>query len=97
MGGWGSDSCEISRRLFEASRPRLTALLLSRGRPHQPCHSRERQSSFPVSLVLFGMFLRVFPVVGGTAALLLNRTQSGSYQQLSQAIDVARDPIGPAT
>ena len=96
MGGWGSDSWEISRRLFEASRPRLTELLLSRGRPHQSCHSGERQSSFPVSLVLFGIFLPIFPVVGGTAALLLNRTRLGYYQQLSQATEVARDPIGPA-
>jgi hypothetical protein len=97
MGGWGSDSWEIARRLFEAPRPRLTELLLSRGRPHQSCHSGERQSSFPVSLVLFGIFLPIFPVVGGTAALLLNRTRLGYYQQLSQATEVARDPIGPAT
>ena len=97
MGGWGSDGCEISRRLFEASRPRLTELLLSRGRPHQSCHSGERQSFFPVSLVLFGIFLPIFPVGGGTAALLLNRTRLGYYQQLSQTSEVARDPIGPAT
>ena len=97
MGGWGSDSWEISRRLFEASRPRLTELLLSRGRPHRSCHSGERQSSFPVSLVLFGIFLPIFPVVGGTAALLLDRTRLGYHQQLSQATEVARDPIGPAT
>jgi len=35
LGGWGSDSWEISRRLFEASRPRLTELLLSRSRGGQ--------------------------------------------------------------
>jgi hypothetical protein len=97
MGEWGSDGWEISRRLFEASRPRLTELLLSRGRPHQSCHSGERQSSFPVGLVLFGIFLPIFPVVGGTAALLLNRTRLGYYQQLSQTTEVARDPLGPAT
>jgi hypothetical protein len=82
MGEWSSGSWKISRRLFETSRPRLTELLLSRGRPHQSCHSGERQSSFPVSLVLFGIFLPIFPVVGGTAALLLNRTRLGYYQQL---------------
>ena len=97
MGGWGSDSWEISRRLFEASRPRLTELLLSRGRPHQSCHSGERQSFFPVSLVLFGIFLPIFPVVVPTATLLLNRTRLGYYPQLSQTTKVARDPIGPAT
>ena len=96
MGGWGSDGCEISRRLFE-SRPRLTELLLSRGRPHQSCQSRERQSSFPVSLVLFGIFLPIFPVVVGTATLLLNRTRLSYYPQLSQTTKVACDPIGPAT
>ena len=97
MGGWDSDSWVISRRLFEASRPRLTELLLSRGRPHQSCHSGERQSSFPVSLVLFGIFLPIVPVVGGTAALHLNRTRLGYYQQLSQTTEVAHDPIGTAT
>lgn len=97
MGGWGSDSWEISRRLFEASRPRLIELLLSRGRPHQSCRSAERQSFFPVSLVLLGIFLPIVPVVGGTAALLLNPTRLGYYQPLSQTTDVARDPIGPAT
>jgi len=97
MGEWGSDGCEISRPVFEVSRPRRTELLLSRGRPHQSCHSGERQSSFPVSLVLFGIFLPTLPVVGATAALLLNRTRLGYYQQLSQATEAARDPIGPAT
>ena len=37
MGGWGSDSSEISRWLFEASRPRLTALL-RQPRPRRPTH-----------------------------------------------------------
>ena len=97
MGGWGSDSRELSRRLFEASRPRLTESLSSRGRPHQSCHWGERQSSFPVSSVLFGIFLPVVPVVGSTAALLLNRTRLGYYQQLRQPTEVVRDPIGTAT
>ena len=97
MGGWGSDGWEISRRLFEASRPGLTGLLLIRGRPQQSCHSGERQCSFPVSSILFGIFLPIVPVVGGTAALLLNRARLGYYQQLRQTTEVVRDPIGTAT
>ena len=97
MGGWGSDSWEISRPLFEASRPRPTELLPSRGCPHQSCHSGERQSSFPVSSVLFGISPPIVLVVGGTVAFRLNRTRLGYYQRLRQTTEVARDLIGTAT